>query len=95
MTSEPLPTITPMEGAVSITLILEIAVGCIVVTLFTVTIAMWTYLCFKARAMQQRKSKMEINVATVESRRNGQMIYELIHEDTNIKCKWSNGATKL
>ena len=88
MTSESLPTISETsptaEGAVSITLIIEIAVGCTVVTLFTATIAMWAYLCFKARAMQQRKSKTETNVATVESRRNSQMIYESICEDTDV-----------
>ena len=75
-----------MEGADSITLIIEIVVGCIVVMLFTVTIAIWAYLCFKARKMQQRKSKMETNIATVtvESTRNSQMIYESIREGTDV-----------
>ena len=93
VTSEPLPIIPPnisnrlgMEGAISITLIIEIVVGCIVVMLFTATIAMWAYLCFKARAMQQRKAKTETNVETVENKSNSQMIYESIHEDTDINA---------
>lgn len=81
--SETSPT---TEGAVSITLMIEIVVGCIVVMLFTATIAIWAYLCFNARAMQQRKSKMETNSATitVESTRNSQMIYESIREGMDV-----------
>lgn len=70
----------PREGPVSIILIVEIVIGGIVVLLFIVTIAMWIYLCFKARAIQ-RQSKVGINFVTVE--RNSQMIYESIPEDVN------------
>ena len=83
MTSEPQPAVPyppPREGPVSIILIIEIVIGCIVVLLFTATIAMWIYLCFKARAIQQRWSKTPgINFLTID--RNSQLIYELIPEE--------------
>ncbi len=96
MTSEPLPGTpdpSPTEGPrppISIALIIEIVVGCVVVMLFMATVAMWAYLCFKARAIRQRKSKTGINGVTAESRRNSQMIYETIPEDRDVNI---NGET--
>jgi hypothetical protein len=58
--------------------------------LFTATVAMWAYLYFKARAIQRKESKTGINVVTVESKRNSQMIYATIPEDTDVNV---NGPT--
>ena len=74
------PDLPPREWPVSIILIVEIVIGGIVILLFMVIIAMWTYLCFKARAIQ-RQSKAGINFVTVE--RHSQLIYESIPEDVN------------
>lgn len=82
VTSEPPPAMPHPPTRVSIILIIAIVIGCIVATLFTATVAMWTYLCFRARAIHQRKStKMGVNVVTAE--RNSEQIYETIPEDIN------------
>ena len=68
------------EEPLNAILITVIAIGCTVVTVlfFTGAIAMWSYLCFKARATQR-----QANRESMTAERNSQVIYESIPEGIN------------